>query len=152
MGTYVYGLSGDFKNASLNGQKVRVCAYRFLYKESFDGPSQRLRKKAQRAEERLDRLNPAYAATVHEQEWDGVIVYEGPKLGTWADVRPLPARGGADWLPGENPQTMGNQAHRVGEQHRPAHSLQHASHHEEASGSLKRAGEGHHPQEDGGAY
>ena len=59
MGTYVYGLSGDFKNASLNGQKVRVCAYRFLYKESFDGPSQRLRKKAQRAEERHDRLNPA---------------------------------------------------------------------------------------------
>ena len=94
MGTYVHGLSGDFKIASLNGQKVRVCAYRFLYKESFDGPSQRLRKKTQRAEERHERLNPAYAATVHEQEWDGVIVYEGPKLGTWADVRPLPSRGG----------------------------------------------------------
>ena len=90
MGVYLYGMSGAFKMALINGQRVKVHSWTYMYKDSFS-ENKADRAKCLRAEARFIQQKPAYAALVFEEKWAASIVYKNPKSGTYADTTGFPA-------------------------------------------------------------
>lgn len=96
MSVYLYTFRTENKTALFEGNPIKVYAYRFLCRaQDIDGYSYHdnrrrrlLQSNTERASNLFDHLKPAFIATIHDDNWDGAIVYAGPKGACWYDSDP----------------------------------------------------------------
>jgi hypothetical protein len=96
MGVWLNTFRTEHKNATLpNGETVKVYAYKFLCRagDEDDGIWSRggrraglLQSQMSTAVEKFFELKPTYAASVYNDEWNGLVVRKGLKGAIWYDT------------------------------------------------------------------
>lgn len=97
MSVYLYTFRTENKTALFDGNPIKVYAYRFLCKaQDIDGLTdwdyskrkKLLQVNAARSADLFAEHKPAFIATVHDDNWNGAVVYADPKGALWYDSDP----------------------------------------------------------------
>jgi hypothetical protein len=96
MGVYVNTFRTDHKVVEINGQRVKVYAYRYLCRHGDEDPwrstrrSRLLQASIEGSAQRFAEHKPTFAGLVHENDWTNTVVYSNPKGGVWYDTEAFP--------------------------------------------------------------